>query len=121
MREKLKNSAISLLKDLISIKSFSSEEDHTASRIEKWFNDNHIKCSRQNNNIYAVNKNFHKNKPTLLLNSHHDTVFPNKAYTKDPFNPVVENGKLFGLGSNDAGGSLVSLISLFTYFYVNVK
>ena len=117
MREKLKNSAISLLKDLISIKSFSSEEDHTASRIEKWFNDNHIKCSRQNNNVYAVNKNFHKNKPTLLLNSHHDTVFPNKAYTKDPFNPVIENGKLFGLGSNDAGGSLVSLMSLFTFFY----
>ena len=93
----LKNDAISLLKDLISIKSFSSEEDNTASRIEKWFNDHKIKCSRQNNNVYAVNKNFQKNKPTLLLNSHHDTVFPNKAYTKDPFSPIIENGKLFGL------------------------
>ena len=54
---------------------------------------------------------------TLLLNSHHDTVKPNTAYTKDPFKAIVEDGKLFGFGSNDAGGCLVSLIATFTYFY----
>ena len=59
----------------------------------------------------------YKDKPTLLLNSHHDTVKPNGAYTKDPFDPHIEDGKLFGLGSNDAGGCLVSLIATFTYFY----
>jgi acetylornithine deacetylase len=53
----------------------------------------------------------------LLLNSHHDTVKPNSAYTKDPFHPHVEDGKMFGLGSNDAGGPLVSLMALFTHYY----
>ena len=52
-----------------------------------------------------------------MLNSHHDTVKPNTAYTKDPFKAVVEEGKLYGLGSNDAGGCLVSLIATFTHFY----
>ena len=54
--------------------------------------------------MYAFNANFDESKPTLLLNSHHDTVKPNSAYTKDPFHPHVEDGKLYGLGSNDAGG-----------------
>ncbi|MEN8745771.1 MAG: M20/M25/M40 family metallo-hydrolase, partial [Polaribacter sp.] len=58
-----------------------------------------------------------ESKPTLLLNSHHDTVKPNTAYTKDPFKAIVEDGKLYGLGSNDAGGCLVSLIATFTHFY----
>ncbi len=59
----------------------------------------------------AVNKHFDAAKPTILLNSHHDTVKPNKGYTLDPFTPIEKDGKLFGLGSNDAGGPLVSLIS----------
>ncbi len=67
--------------------------------------------------MWAVNKYFDESKPTFLLNSHHDTVQPNKAYTKDPFKAIVENGKLYGLGSNDAGGCLVSLIATFTHFY----
>ena len=109
--------AIALLKDLISIQSFSSEEDQTAARIEQWFSDHDIPCERTQNNVYAFNANFDESKPTLLLNSHHDTVKPNSAYTKDPFHPHVEDGKLYGLGSNDAGGALVSLIALFTHYY----
>ena len=109
--------AIALLKDLISIQSFSSEEDQTAARIEQWFSDHDIPSERIQNNVYAFNANFDESKPTLLLNSHHDTVKPNSAYTKDPFHPPVEDGKLYGLGSNDAGGALVSLIALFTHYY----
>jgi len=68
-------------------------------------------------NIWAWNKHFDASKPTILLNSHHDTVKPNSGYTRDPFDAKIEDGKLYGLGSNDAGGCLVSLIAVFLYFY----
>jgi len=113
----LTEAAIALLHDLISIQSFSSEEDPTAKRIEQWFVEHEIPTKRENNNVYAFNAAFDPSKPTLLLNSHHDTVKPNSAYTKDPFHPHVEDGKLYGLGSNDAGGALVSLMALFTHYY----
>lgn len=113
----LTQEAIALLKALIETSSFSSEEEQTALLIENWFNQNSIPFDREDNNIWAFNKNFDKAKPTLLLNSHHDTVKPNQGYTKDPFEAIVEDGKLFGLGSNDAGGCLVSLIATFTHFY----
>ncbi len=116
-QEKLTEKAIELLKQLISIQSFSSEEDKTADAIEEWFNAFDIPFKREKNNVYAFNKHFDESKPTLLLNSHHDTVKPNSAYTKDPFHPHIEEGKLYGLGSNDAGGCLVSLIATFTHFY----
>lgn len=115
--EKLTGDAIALLKKLIETQSFSSEEDKTAVHIEDWFIQNSIDFKRTKNNIWAVNKHFESGKPTLLLNSHHDTVKPNSAYTKDPFKAHVEDGKLFGLGSNDAGGCLVSLIAAFTHYY----
>lgn len=115
--EILTQEAIALLKALIETPSFSSEEDQTALLIENWFNQNNIPFQRENNNIWAFNKYFDKNKPTLLLNSHHDTVKPNQGYTNDPFKAIVEDGKLYGLGSNDAGGCLVSLIATFTHFY----
>lgn len=115
--EKLTKNAISLLKNLIETQSFSEEEEHTAKLIEGWFLEYEIPFQRTKNNIWATNNYFDKNKPTLLLNSHHDTVFPNSAYTKDPLKAIVENGKLYGLGSNDAGGCLVSLIATFTNFY----
>ena len=115
--ENLSAAAIQLLKDLIEIPSLSSEEQQTAKRIEVWFNVNDIPFNRNQNNVWAVNKSFDTSKPTLLLNSHHDTVKPNNGYTKDPFKAQVEAGKLYGLGSNDAGGSLVSLIAAFTHFY----
>ena len=113
----LSEKAIALLHDLISIQSFSSEEDKTAARVGQWFKDHNIPFEQQDYNVYAFNKAFDQSKPTLLLNSHHDTVKPNLAYTKDPFHPHVEDGKLYGLGSNDAGGALVSLIALFTHYY----
>ena len=113
----LTQEAIALLKALIETPSFSSEEDKTALLIENWFNQNSIPFERENNNVWAFNKYFDGSKPTLLLNSHHDTVKPNQGYTKDPFEAIEEDGKLFGLGSNDAGGCLVSLIATFTHFY----
>ena len=116
-KENLTTSAIQLLKDLIEIPSFSSEEHLTAARIEQWFTDYKVPFQRSQNNIWAVNKHFDATKPTLLLNSHHDTVKPNNGYTKDPFKAQLEDGKLYGLGSNDAGGCLVSLIATFTHFY----
>jgi len=113
----LTEEAISLLKSLIVIPSFSSEEENTAKLIEAWFDNNSIPFKRENNNIWAFNKHFTEGKPTLLLNSHHDTVKPNQAYTLDPFEAIEQDGKLFGLGSNDAGGCMVSLMATFTYFY----
>ena len=111
------NEAITLLKRLIETPSFSSEEEGTAIHIENWFLQHNIPFKRTNNNIWATNLHFEESKPTLLLNSHHDTVQPNNGYTKNPFKAIIENGKLYGLGSNDAGGCLVSLIATFTYFY----
>ena len=116
-QQELTKKAIALLEQLIAIPSFSSEEDKTADAIEDWFKAFDIPFKREKNNVYAFNKYFDDKKPTLLLNSHHDTVKPNSAYTKDPFSPHVEDGKLYGLGSNDAGGCLVSLIATFTHFY----
>ena len=115
--EQLTEKALDLLKQLISIPSFSSEEDKTADAIQDWFKAFDIPFQRDINNIYAINEHFDESKPTLLLNSHHDTVKPNSAYTKDPFHPHIEDGKLYGLGSNDAGGALVSLMATFIHFY----
>tara|TARA_B100000780_G_scaffold94570_2_gene65818 strand:+ start:1682 stop:2731 length:1050 start_codon:yes stop_codon:yes gene_type:complete len=113
----LTQNALSLLQDLIRIESFSSYENKTADRIAKWFDHYKILYNRKDNNLWTTNKTFDSTKPTLLLNSHHDTVKPNNAYTRNPFSPDIIDGKLYGLGSNDAGGALVSLISLFTYYY----
>ncbi len=108
--------AIDLLKSLIATPSFSKEEDKTADLIANYLISKNIRVCRQLNNIWAFSANFQKNKPTILLNSHHDTVKPNKSYTLDPFTPVEKDGKLYGLGSNDAGGALVSLIATFLYY-----
>ena len=116
-REQLVESAINLLKELIATPSFSSEESSTARLIENWLSSYGIAAKRLQNNIYAFNKHYDENKPNLLLNSHHDTVKPNAAYTNDPFEPILKDGKLFGLGSNDAGGCLVSLLATFINFY----
>lgn len=115
--DKLQDDAINLLKDLISIQSFSFEEDKTATKINNWLKERGVKSDRKVNNIIAYNKHYDQTKPNILLNSHHDTVEPNSAYTLDPYKPQIVNGKLYGLGSNDAGGALVSLISTFLHFY----
>jgi len=117
MIAQLQKDSFELLKKLISIQSFSKEEDKTADAIEQFLQDRDIKTTRKLNNIWAYNKYFDSAKPTLLLNSHHDTVKPNSGYTRNPYDAAVEEDKLFGLGSNDAGGCLVSLIGTFLYFY----
>ncbi|UFH56018.1 M20 family metallo-hydrolase [Spirosoma sp. KNUC1025] len=109
--------ALNLLKRLIATPSFSREEEHTAELIAAFFLEKQIPFERLRYNIWAKNRHFDPAKPTILLNSHHDTVKPNKSWTLDPFNPLERDGKLFGLGSNDAGGCLVSLIATFVYFY----
>lgn len=109
--------AIGLLKQLIATPSFSKEEQNTADIIEQFLSRHGVKTNVYLNNIWAKNHFFDENKPTILLNSHHDTVKPNKGYTLDPFTPLVKDEKLFGLGSNDAGGCLVSLIAVFLHYY----
>src|SRR5437764_5284041 len=113
----LQNDAIALLKQLIAIPSFSKEEDNTADLIEQFLERKGVKTRVHLNNIWATNKFYDEAKPTILLNSHHDTVKPNKGYTLDPFTPVEREGRLYGLGSNDAGGPLVALIASFLHFY----
>ncbi|GAB3642483.1 M20 family metallo-hydrolase [Spirosoma arcticum] len=109
--------ALALLKRLIATPSFSREEDQTAALIEEFFRERQIPCERLKNNVWALSRYFDPAKPTLLLNSHHDTVRPNTSYTLDPFAPIERDGKLFGLGSNDAGGCLAALLATFVHFY----
>lgn len=113
----LYNDVLQLLQQLITIPSFSKEEDKTADVIEQFLQSRGIATQRKLNNIWARNKYFDAGKPTILLNSHHDTVKPNSGYTHDPFDAKIEDGRLYGLGSNDAGGCLVSLIATFLHFY----
>jgi acetylornithine deacetylase len=113
----LEQEAKQLLEKLIATPSFSKEEDKTADIIQAYLTQKKVKTERKKNNIWAINLHYDALKPTLLLNSHHDTVRPNKGFTIDPFTPINTDGKLFGLGSNDAGGCLVSLIATFLYYY----
>lgn len=115
--QSLSNSAIELLKQLISTQSFSGEESKVADLMNHYLTSRGIKTQRHMNNVWAVNEDFDAAKPTVLLNSHLDTVRPNTGYTRNPFEPTVEGDKLYGLGSNDAGGCLVSLAAAFTHFY----
>ncbi|MGQ0828599.1 MAG: M20 family metallo-hydrolase [Bacteroidota bacterium] len=115
--DQLTAEAIELLKQLIAIPSFSKEEDKTAHILQNYLEAKGVATIRKQNNVWALNKHFQKGKPTILLNSHHDTVKPNSGYTKDPFKAIEQDGKLYGLGSNDAGGCLVSLLATFLYFH----
>ena len=108
---------IELLKQLISTPSFSKEEENAAEIIRDFLTREKIPFKTIDNNTWAFNKFFSKEKPTILLNSHIDTVKPAKGYTLDPFTPVEDGDQLFGLGSNDAGGPLVSLLAAFIHFY----
>jgi acetylornithine deacetylase len=114
---KLFDEALDLLQQLINTPSFSREESATADIINDFLTKRGVKTNRKMNNLWAYNRHFDAAKPTILLNSHHDTVKPNSGYTRDPFEAKIEDGKLYGLGSNDAGGPLVSLIATFLYFH----
>lgn len=113
----LSEDAITLLQKLIALPSFSKEEDQTADVLLAYFQQEHIPANRTGNNVWAQNRHFDPKKPTILLNSHHDTVRPNTGYTRNPFDPAIEGGKIYGLGSNDAGGPLVSLLAAFLCFF----
>jgi acetylornithine deacetylase len=115
--QKLIQDSINLLRDLIRIPSFSKEEKQTGDTIERFLQQRGVKTFRKLNNVWAYNKFYDESKPTILLNSHHDTVKPNTGYVRNPFSPDLEDEKLYGLGSNDAGGCLVSLIATFLHFY----
>ncbi|NOT73928.1 MAG: M20 family metallo-hydrolase [Cyclobacteriaceae bacterium] len=115
-KDQLYRTALDLLQQLIAIPSFSREENKTADLLEDFFRKHSIEPLRKGNNVWVLNEFYSVDKPTLLLNSHHDTVKPNPGYTREPFAATIEDGKLFGLGSNDAGGPLVSLIATFLYF-----
>ena len=108
---------IELLNKLIATPSFSREEEKAATVMREFLYSQHIPFQTKLNNTWAFNKNFDEKKPTVLLNSHIDTVRPAKGYTVDPFQPLEEYDKITGLGSNDAGGPLVALLAVFMHFY----
>lgn len=109
--------AINLLTRLISTQSFSKEEEEVAFIVEEFFDKHGVHSYKRGNNVWVKNQYFNPDLPTVLLNSHLDTVRPNSGYTRDPFKPEIIDGKLYGLGSNDAGGPLVSLIATFLHYH----
>ncbi|TDN38221.1 M20/M25/M40 family metallo-hydrolase [Hymenobacter sp. UV11] len=113
----LSEEAIELLTQLIQTQSFSREETATADILEAFLTQHTIPAQRQGHNVWATSRHFDPAKPTILLNSHHDTVRPGVAWSYPPFGAVREGDKLIGLGSNDAGASAVSLLAVFRYFY----
>ncbi len=113
----LQRDALALLARLIETPSFSGQEVVTAQLITEQLLHYGIAAEQYGNNIIARSRNFKAALPVVLLNSHHDTVKPNPAYTRNPFEATTENGKLYGLGSNDAGGALVALLATFVHFY----
>ncbi|MBM3441296.1 MAG: M20/M25/M40 family metallo-hydrolase [Bacteroidetes bacterium] len=115
--EALTIKAVSLLKELVRTPSFSREEGPTADILAAWLTTEGIPHHRCLHNVFATNLHFNPTLPTLLLNSHHDTVRPTNEWTLDPFQPLEQDGRLHGLGSNDAGGPLVTLLSTFLAFY----
>lgn len=116
-RQLLTTEVLTLLQNLIATPSFSREEAKTGDLIEQFLQQKGVITQRKLHNIWAKNLHFDSAKPVILLNSHHDTVRPNQGYTRDPFSPDMVDGKLFGLGSNDAGGALACLLATFLYFY----
>jgi acetylornithine deacetylase len=116
MLSELTNDAVSLLREMISIPSFSREEEKLADFLENYIESKGYVASRSGNNIWLMSPGFDASRPTVLLNSHIDTVKPVAAWVRNPFEPQIDNGVLYGLGSNDAGASVVSLLQ--AYFYL---
>jgi len=107
---------IELLKSLISVPSLSQNEQEAAQVIRQFLTDSKVKFDSKANNTWIRNRFWKDGLPVILLNSHIDTVKPAGGYTRDPFSPDVKDGALYGLGSNDAGGCLVTLLAVFMYF-----
>ena len=107
---------ISLLKSLISVSSLSRNEEKAAQIIRDFFTDSKVKYDSKVNNTWVKNQFWKDGLPVILLNSHIDTVKPSSGYTRDPFSPDIEGDFLYGLGSNDAGGALVTLLAVFMHF-----
>jgi acetylornithine deacetylase len=108
---------IDILRQLIRIPSFSKAEEKRADHFEKYLSDKKLPVQRFHNNLFVRNLFFDPGKETILLNSHLDTVQAGEHWTMDPFDPVISDGRLYGLGTNDAGGALLSLMSTFLFFY----
>ncbi len=108
---------VELLKAIIAIPSFSTEESQVSEYLHQYLSSKELTVHSMGQNLWVRNQQFDPSKPTLLLNSHIDTVRPNSGWKRDPFHAYEEEGKIFGLGSNDAGGCLVSLIHTLLYFY----
>jgi len=111
--EKYINLATDTLKQLIATPSYSKQEKQVADLMEDILKNQDYKTNRKKNNVWVYSKDYVQGRPTMLMNSHLDTVKASDKWTKDPFKPLVEDGKLYGLGSNDAGGCLVSLMATF--------
>lgn len=107
--------ATTLLNSLIGIPSLSREEEAAADFLQNYIEETGIMTGRLGNNIWCISPMFDLNKPTILLNSHIDTVKPVNGWRKHPFTPKAENGKIYGLGSNDAGASVVSLFQAYRH------
>ena len=115
--EEIVSDCIDLLKELIATPSISKQEEETATILSRFLIQNGADINRFGNNIVVYQENYDPQKPDIWLNSHHDTVYPNNGYTRKPFSPDIEDGKLYGLGSNDAGGCLVSLLATFLHLW----
>ena len=109
---------IDLLRKLITTQSFSREEHATADIIQTYLQERNIRVQRIGNNVVAFSPStaYKPGAMRVLLNSHHDTVRPGQGWTKDPFGAVIEDGRLYGLGSNDAGGALMMMLGTFLHY-----
>ncbi|PKP08333.1 MAG: acetylornithine deacetylase [Bacteroidetes bacterium HGW-Bacteroidetes-4] len=107
--------AVETLKQLIQTQSFSTEEAMASEIIVEVLSRYGYQPHRKGNNVFACSNDFQAGRSTLMLNSHLDTVKPSKGWNTNPLEPVLHDGKLIGLGSNDAGASLVSLLAVFIW------
>ena len=107
--------AISLLERMIAIPSVSREENAVADMLQNQLTEWQLSPKRSGNNLWCLSPDFSPAKPTILLNSHIDTVKPVAGWTLNPFAPTHSDNRLYGLGSNDAGASVVSLLAAFRW------
>ena len=105
--------AVELLKKLIATPSISRDETAAADVLEAYMKEKGLNPQRHGNNTWCVSPDFDESKPVILLNAHIDTVKPVAGWQHDPFTPVIEGDKLYGLGSNDCGGGLMALLQVF--------